>query len=80
MQAVWHRVAEPEGLLRVDTGTLPFDIVIIAPARKLVMRSYACSHKASALVALQAGFTNIVHLEGGLSRWRYEGNSTEKSK
>jgi rhodanese-related sulfurtransferase len=27
---------------------------------------------------IQAGFTNIVHLEGGLSRWRYEGNPTEK--
>lgn len=63
MQAVWHRVAEPEGLLRVDTGTLSLNSVCIAPALKVVIRLYACSDNASALVA--AGWLHEHCASGG---------------
>ena len=41
---------------------------------------FCSSLRWASLLSLQAGFTNIVHLEGGISRWRYEGNTTEPSK
>lgn len=34
-----------------------------------------CSHSCAemSLVWMQAGFTDVTHLEGGLNQWRYDG-------
>ena len=37
------------------------------------------SHTKRRAWTLQAGYTNVVHLKGGISTWRFTKNPTEKS-